>query len=707
MKASARGQTPAGHVEATAAAGLFAGPGEVRALCRRLNWGATPLGPVEYWPQSLRTAAGLVLGAAFPMILLWGPELVQLYNDGYREIMGAKHPGGLGQRTLECWPEVWPINEPIYARVRAGETVWREEALYPLRRRGPDASPDDVYITISYSPVPDETGGIGGVLVTLLDVTAQVTGRAAEAERARLAAALDAERTALLEEVFRQAPSFLHVLRRPEFVVELANEAYYRLVGRRDLIGRPAFEAMPEAAAGGFPERIVRVMATREPFVGRELPVTLARTPGTPPEERLIDLVYLPLVDADGTCTRVLGHGTDVTEHVHARWRAEDARRASERWLATALGAARMGTFDWDPAEDRLTLTEESAEVFGLLPGTTLSTTAQAFAIIHPDDVARHRATFLGAARRGEEYHSEYRVIRPRDGEVAWIEERGSVVIDPTAEVLRVRGVHWDVSERVRARHALEAASRAKSEFLAVMSHELRTPLNAIGGYAQLIELGIHGPVTPEQRHALDRIQRGQQHLLGLINAVLNYAKLEGGHVEYRATDVPVGEALAEVTALVAPQAHAKGLTLLTEACAPGLVAHADPEKLRQVLLNLLSNAIKFTRGGGMITLGCDGTPDGRVAVRVADTGRGIAADHLKRVFQPFVQVDATLTRTEEGAGLGLAISRDLARGMGGDLTVESTPGVGSTFTLTLPAAGESSRCGRNSCRTRDHASVR
>jgi signal transduction histidine kinase len=237
------------------------------------------------------------------------------------------------------------------------------------------------------------------------------------------------------------------------------------------------------------------------------------------------------------------------------------------------------------------------------------------------------------------------------------------------------------------ARRAAEAANRAKSEFLAVMSHELRTPLNAIGGYAQLMELGLHGPVTPDQIAALGRIQRGQHHLLGLINAVLNYAKLEAGHIEYAQADVPAAEALAEVAALVAPQARAKGLVLTVRPCDPALAARADPEKVRQVLLNMLSNAIKFTRGGGTVTVDCGLAPAGRVALRVADSGRGIPADQLERVFQPFVQVDQRLTRTEEGTGLGLAISRDLARGMGGDLMVESVPGVGSTFTLTLPSA--------------------
>jgi signal transduction histidine kinase len=201
----------------------------------------------------------------------------------------------------------------------------------------------------------------------------------------------------------------------------------------------------------------------------------------------------------------------------------------------------------------------------------------------------------------------------------------------------------------------------------------------------------LYGPVTAAQRDALNRVQRAQRHLLGVINGVLNYAKLEAGRVRYETGDVPAAEALADAAALVAPQAHAKGLSLEVGPCAPArdgtpLVARADREKVDQVLLNLLANAIKFTAAGGTVTTAGRRLPDGRVALAVADTGRGIPADQLARVFEPFVQVDQRLTRAEEGTGLGLAISRELARGMSGDLTAESTVCVGSTFTLTLPA---------------------
>jgi len=238
-------------------------------------------------------------------------------------------------------------------------------------------------------------------------------------------------------------------------------------------------------------------------------------------------------------------------------------------------------------------------------------------------------------------------------------------------------------SERA-ARAEAEDANRAKSRFLTVMSHELRTPLNAIGGYAELIELEVHGTITEAQREALRRIQRSERHLLGLIESVLSFARVEAGTVRFNIRKVATSELLSTAEALVEPQVQARGLHVELIDCEELLWVAADFEKACQILLNLLSNALKFTPRGGQVRLTC-ARHDDVVEISVADTGMGIPADKLDSIFEPFVQVDTRLTRTQDGVGLGLAISRDLARGMAGDLTVTSTLGVGTCFTLRLP----------------------
>jgi len=240
-----------------------------------------------------------------------------------------------------------------------------------------------------------------------------------------------------------------------------------------------------------------------------------------------------------------------------------------------------------------------------------------------------------------------------------------------------------------RAREVAEAASRAKGEFLAVMSHELRTPLNAIGGYVELLEMGIRGPVTPAQREDLERIQKSQRHLLLLINEVLNYARLESGAVTYDLRPTSVAEAVAATVPLVEPQRAARMLELsieLPESAETPAMVIADPDKLQQVLLNLLSNAVKFTPAGGRVIIHAAPVvgDETRLAIEVRDTGVGIPEDRLDAVFEPFVQVGRALNNPGEGTGLGLAISRDLARGMGGELNVESAVGKGSVFRLVL-----------------------
>jgi signal transduction histidine kinase len=308
-------------------------------------------------------------------------------------------------------------------------------------------------------------------------------------------------------------------------------------------------------------------------------------------------------------------------------------------------------------------------------------------------DAAREATAELeGANQQLQEQAIEAELANAQLQEQATEMEMAHEELQATAEELeeRTRAAELAGREAQEARARAEEANHVKSMFLATMSHELRTPLNAIGGYVQLIEMGIRGPVTPEQREDLGRIDRSQRHLLGLINDVLDFATAEAGSASYAREPVMLDAVMDEVEGLVLPQMGEKQLAYDDSRARCGAVVLADRSRVEQVLLNLLSNAIKFTPAGGRIEVSCQPAAD-IVVIRVRDTGIGIPADKLEFIFHPFAQVSTGFTRTAGGTGLGLAISRDLARGMGGDLVAESTLGEGSTFTLTLlaaPAAG-------------------
>jgi PAS domain S-box-containing protein len=346
-----------------------------------------------------------------------------------------------------------------------------------------------------------------------------------------------------------------------------------------------------------------------------------------------------------------------------------------------------------NPAEDAM---------FGYLAGELVGMPATVQNPFPPAEDRRvaDAAPAAGAERRG--WAGEWENVRkdgttfssrarlsPLDlaGERYWVCVQRDITEEKRVDAMRREAL--ELQERSRtaledAYRTVEAASRAKSEFLAVMGHELRTPLNAIGGYAELLEMGLRGPVTPAQLKDLGRIRQAQEQLVGIIDDVLNFVRIETGRVQYDLRDVKVHPALLSLETMIAPQVRASELTYTYVRCDPTVTVHADREKLDQVLLNLLTNAIKFTPAGGRITVTCETRAD-EVMLFVRDTGIGIAADRLETIFSPFAQVDKRLTRQNNGIGLGLAISRDLALGMGGTLTADSSPGEGSTFVLTLP----------------------
>ncbi len=655
---------------------LFAGPGEVRAACRAIDWATTPLGPVSSWPRSLRQVVRLMLSAGTPMVAFWGPQLVQIFNDAFRPSLGGtvSLPLALGAPAAEFWAEVWEARGPQIQRILDGEAaVPQQNVSLPMTRNGRH---EEVWWTYTDSPLHDDDGAIVGVLVVCQETTASVQEEQVHA--AELSVLL-AERTRLFD-VFQHAPAFLAVIDGPEHVIQFANRACYDLVGDRELIGRPVFEALPDARDQGFEALMAEVLTTGKTFSGRAVPVRLERTPGAPVEERFMDISYAALRSADGSAGGILVHGVDVTEQVHARnrlARVEHPLRSVADAIPTLAWTARAdGFIEW-----------YNAQWYEYTGTTPAQMEGWGWQSVHdPAVLPSVMERWSNSLQTGEAFEMSF-PLRAADGTFQSFLTRVVPSRDADGTVVRWFGTNTNIDAEQRLRQAAEQANLAKSEFLTVMSHELRTPLAAIDGYTRLMEMGVRGALTDEQRHDLTRIRNCSTHLLGLINGVLNFAQLEAGALQYEVEAVNLEEVLQRCEALTEPQVAAKGLVLRWENCASSQMVLADREKLTQALLNLLSNAVKFTEAGGVIDVRCaavDHEAGASLQVIVTDTGIGIDASALERIFEPFVQVNSKLTRTQAGTGLGLAISRELVRGMGGDLTVQSVPDKGSAFTLTL-----------------------
>lgn len=239
---------------------FLAGDSVMAHLMRERDWKDSPLGPPSQWPQSLRSVVNLMLGLAFPMFVAWGPQLAQLYNDAYREVMGDKHPGGLGQPLHEVWSEIRDDVGPLAERALRGDSRYFENLPLRMRRGrgGSDNDSEETWFTFSYSPVQDDNGVVAGMFCACIETTRTVLGQGQ----------LRAQQQ-WLEMIFQQAPGFAAVLRGPDHVFEMVNEAYLKITGNRPLIGKPLAEALPEMAAQDFPVWLDRVHATGEPFAGR------------------------------------------------------------------------------------------------------------------------------------------------------------------------------------------------------------------------------------------------------------------------------------------------------------------------------------------------------------------------------------------------------------------------------------------------------
>jgi PAS domain S-box-containing protein len=383
-----------------------------------------------------------------------------------------------------------------------------------------------------------------------------------------------------------------------------------------------------------------------------------------------------------------------VTRDLSERRRQEEQLRASEqRFRLIVQGVRDYAIFMLDPYGRIASWNDGAQRIKGYTADEIIGRHFSTFYTAEDNASGKPARELVIASREGKYEEEGWRVRK--DGTLFWASVLITALHAADGTLLGYVKVTRDLTERRAAQERalsdtrriaeVEATNRTRSEFLASLSHELRTPINGTLGYLDLIDMGIGGDVSEQHRDYLGRMRRSQEHLLRIINDLLNYSRIEAGRVEYDAAPVVLDLVVGHVLPMVEPQAATKGIDVVPPACDPTLVAIADRGKVEQIALNLLSNAVKFTPPGGHVAVRCDRTGD-RVRLVVADDGPGIPPTQQSAIFEPFVQLGRSLTSGHEGTGLGLAISRDLARAMGGELTVDDTPGGGATFALALPA---------------------
>jgi PAS domain S-box-containing protein len=665
------------HIEAGAA-------GEMVARVRDMDWSNTPLGPKGAWPQRLSGAVDVVLAGGFPAIVLWGEDLVQIYNDGYRTLMGDKHPAGLGQATRHCWPEVWHINEPLYQRVLAGGACNFQDALYPIHRNG---ALEDAWFTLAYSPLQDDDGRIAGVLVTVIETTNRVLADQ------KMAAQADQHHRNL-----QQMPGFVAVLSGPDHTYTYVNDAYVDLAGSRTYLSRTVREVFPDLSGQAFFALLDRVYASGEAFAARDMPISLKGEA----DARFLDFLYHPIRGDNGQVTGIFVGGYDVTERVSAEARLRDSE-ASLRALVLDLEnqvaeRARERGRTWDVSPHLMSVISLDDGAFlavnkawtETLGWPTDQIVGKAYgALLHPDDAEASDHAFEGLKLGHPVLNFENR-YRTADGDYRWL----SWVAVPADG--KLYSTSRDITEERRRAEELEKAQdslrqsqklEALGQLTGGVAHDFNNLLTIIRSASDF----LRRPELAEERRAryIEAISLTVDRAAALIHQLLAFARRQ----PLKPQLFDVGDRVQDITRLIQPLVGSR-IDIIVDA-QPGLVASADVGQFETAIVNLAVNARDAMSGEGklMITVSAASkVPAIRshpmrigpfVAISIIDTGSGVAADKLDQIFEPFFTTKAV----GAGTGLGLSQAFGFAKQSGGDITVSSEPGEGATFTIYLPLA--------------------
>ncbi|MDB5138651.1 MAG: hypothetical protein JWR12_567 [Mucilaginibacter sp.] len=658
----------------TAVLPYLQGGGEMGKLIRSIDWSQTPIGPAESWPATLKIAVGILLSTPFPMYIAWGSEYIQLYNDGYRPILGAaKHPQAMGISTCETFPEIYHIVGPMFDDVMKGNPVWAPNFMYVLERNG---FPEECFFDFSYSPIRDENGEIGGVLVTVIESTEKIKA-VNNAEKAKqkleLAQAETTRQRDRLNQFLMQAPAGICVLDGPEFIFELVNPLYQQLFPGRDLLGKPVIEAIPETKGQPIMEILQNVYTTGKTFEGNQLLIPLARTDDGPVEDRYFNFIYQARLDnnndkVDGILVFVF----EVTEMVLA---GRELSKIQDS-LKMAITSAQLGTFDMDLKKGTMDWDLRCRTLFGISHNEPVTYEKDFLPGLHPEDRERVeiliRNVFVKSLTNGD-YDVEYRTIGAEDKKQRWVRAMGKAYFDENDVPLRFVGSVIDITQ-------LKAQEEQKDEFISIASHELKTPLTSIKAFNQLMSR------TNDGEKLQGFVQKSGDHIMRLeklITDLLDVTKIKAGKMNYVMQPFNFRQLLEdsiESVQLTAPS-H-----LVTLEMNDDITYTGDQLRLEQVVNNFLNNAVKYSPDSNKIIVKCRLELD-NIIVSVQDFGIGIAPESLNRLFERYYRVDNTAMRFQ-GLGLGLFISSEILKRHQGSFWIESELGKGATFFFRLPLSG-------------------
>ncbi|MDL2355237.1 MAG: ATP-binding protein [Pseudomonadota bacterium] len=629
-------------------------------------------------------------------------------NQAYLASTGRVEAELLGRYVFEAFPEnpddpdstnVAEVRASLLRAIASGAPDTTAFLRYSVPRRTATGTVfDERFWSTVHTPIRGADGAVAFVAQNAIDVTdlysfdrqsriaslgpaGQPGSRGEDFSRAQMHEAMSrilSDERSHLRELFNQAPGFIAVVTGAQNVFEIVNEAYYQLVGHRQIIGKPMMTALPELFGQGFEELLAEVRRSGKPFVGRDVKAQLQRVAGAPVTEVYIDVLYQPIFDKDGVVSGIFVQGHDVSE-AHA---AQQARRDSAERLSDGMVAARMVVWDWDLASRRVVFSNNAELVLGTADGNI----DVIHAAIPPADARRAEAARAHAIATRTGYALIVPFVRPDDGRTIWLDVRGKVRCDANGAPVSVRGVTLDITERIKAEDDLRDAHRRKDEFLAMLAHELRNPLAPISSAAQLLTQLTHlAPADTRLQHAADIIVRQVEHISALVDDLIDVSRVTRGLIATDQQPCDIASIVEQAHEQVRPLIEARGHRLALALPAPPAFILGDRKRLVQALSNLLSNAARYTPDGGRIALAVD--VDGAlVRLRVSDNGIGIGAALLPRVFDLFTQGERSADRAQGGLGVGLAVVKSLVELHGGEVDAASAgTGMGSTFTMSLP----------------------